>query len=542
MTREQSDVAIVEGLPTIQDLSDSLLAHHISAAKWAVHDGKVIYSRPAAIDWPKELEPIRRSNLNHLRYKDAYDVLDTSIGNERIVRFVAKEATQEIQRVEVKLVSGQIVRYFVERERNNLFSNSSLRFEFTSSHYSLDLKQSIRGFFENHQFVYGSIIPEGSLWRGAFSLKERTVPVQFIANLNGETPMFHVKNGEELIGFNRFEMKGDSMIFGSDYFDSYFILSSNTDTTLNGRWVNAKRDTPVSLNVRAVKNIPYRFAVHEAPTTLLHHQYSAVFYDGKGSPEDSTILKLNQLGHYVSGSFLTETGDYRFLEGVVRKDSLLLSTMDGTHVYYFEAQIKPGALEGQFFAGPSYSQTWRATEEPSAKLADPSTITTLNDSVPFSFSFPDPEGNIVSLSDERFANKPIAVSIMGTWCSNCLDEAVFLKQAYESFHPQGLEIVSLDFELTHDTARALENIKRHRESIGLKYPVLLAGLSTSKLKAQEALSALEEIHSFPTMVILNRKHEVVRIHTGFSGPATGIEVYDEFRAEYFELFKQLVKE
>lgn len=542
ISEEPSDVAIVDALPTVEVLSDSLTAHHISAAKWAVHDGAVVYSRPAEIDWLKELEPIRRSSVNHLRYKDAYEVLDTTIGSERVVRFVAKESTQEIQRVEVKLISGHIVYYLVERERKNLFSNSSIRFEFTSGHYSLELKQSIRGFFENQQFVYGAIIPNGDLWRGTFSLNERVVPVQFIANLKGVKPSFFVKNGEELIGFNRYESKGDSMVFGSDYFDSYFILSVNSDTTMIGRWVNAKRDTPVSLNVAAVKNIPYRFRVGYMPTTQLQEQYSAVFFDHQGHPADSTVLKLNQRGHYVSGSFLTETGDYRFLEGVIRNDSLLLSTMDGTHIYYFEASIKSGVLEGRFFAGPSYSQSWRAVAESHAELTDPSTITTLIDSVPFSFSFPDTDGNLISISDERFLNKPIVVSIMGTWCSNCLDEAMFLKEAYDAFHDQGLEMVSLDFELTHDTARALENIKRHCESIGVTYPVLLAGLSTSKSKAQEALAALDEVHSFPTMVILNRKHEVVRIHTGFSGPATGMDVYDDFRLEYFELFRKLIQE
>ena len=41
------------------------------------------------------------------------------------------------------------------------------------------------------------------------------------------------------------------------------------------------------------------------------------------------------------------------------------------------------------------------------------------------------------------------------------------------------------------------------------------------------------------MILLNKEKKVVKIHTGFSGPATG-EEYDKF-IEWFEKMTELIK-
>jgi hypothetical protein len=43
------------------------------------------------------------------------------------------------------------------------------------------------------------------------------------------------------------------------------------------------------------------------------------------------------------------------------------------------------------------------------------------------------------------------------------------------------------------------------------------------------------------MIVLNKDHNVVKVHTGFSGPATGPLYYKAFRMEYLALFDELVK-
>ena len=137
-------------------------------------------------------------------------------------------------------------------------------------------------------------------------------------------------------------------------------------------------------------------------------------------------------------------------------------------------------------------------------------------------------------------NKVTLVSVMGTWCSNCLDETLFLKKVRSRYGAEDLQIVALDFELVRDSAVAKRNIQRQVENLEIPYPVLLASLSTNKAKASSLLLALNGVFSYPTLVVMDRQHNVVKIHTGFSGPATGRERYLAFEKEYFDLLDELV--
>ena len=88
---------------------------------------------------------------------------------------------------------------------------------------------------------------------------------------------------------------------------------------------------------------------------------------------------------------------------------------------------------------------------------------------PFRFSFPDLSGKIVSNTDDRFRGKVVIVSISGSWCPNCHDEAPFLVELYRKYHGQGLEVVSLSFEEAgaaeeSDPAARLQQALRHRDT------------------------------------------------------------------------------
>lgn len=537
------DTPLIDNLPGIEQLADSLNRTGAHAVKWAIHNEQVVYSSPDSMDWKKEFQAFINNNVNYLRYRDAYTVSDTTIGSERTVRFEAKSSSQEIRLLEIRLRKNRITHVVMEKDRKNLFSSTHQRFEFSETHYQLELEQTIKGLLASRQYAYGTIVNQGELWRGTFDLGDCMMPIQFILDTKAEAmSTLYVKNGEELIGFNQISTDGDSLIFGSDYFNSRFKFRFTSDSSLAGVWINAKREHEKSLQFTAQRGVPYRFPVDSIPNVNLTGIHAAVFYDAAGGVDDSTLLQLDQRKHQVTGSFLTETGDYRYLDGVVRNDSLFLSSMDGTHAYYFEAAIKDGKLDGSFRSGKHWKQPWVAYQYENFELRDPESITTLNAGAAFDFSFPNEKGKTVSLSDPAFENKPIVVSIMGTWCSNCLDESVFLKELYESYHSRGLEVIALDFELVNDTARAIQNIDRYKQSLGIDYPVLLASLGATKTKAAEALPSLNGVFSYPTMIVLDRDHKVVKIHTGFSGPATGLKYYDRFRLQYLQLIDSVVQE
>ena len=52
---------------------------------------------------------------------------------------------------------------------------------------------------------------------------------------------------------------------------------------------------------------------------------------------------------------------------------------------------------------------------------------------------------------------------------------------------------------------------------------------------------LRQFYGFPTTILVDRKGQVRKIHTGFSGPATG-EHYTQFVAEFKRNLEQLLAE
>jgi len=55
------------------------------------------------------------------------------------------------------------------------------------------------------------------------------------------------------------------------------------------------------------------------------------------------------------------------------------------------------------------------------------------------------------------------------------------------------------------------------------------------------LPQLNGIASFPTTIFIDKKGNVRKVHSGFSGPATG-KFYEEFKTEFNALIDELVAE
>jgi len=225
----------------------------------------------------------------------------------------------------------------------------------------------------------------------------------------------------------------------------------------------------------------------------------------------------------------------------VQANKIYLSTFDGAHAYLFEAKIQPdSSLLGSFRSGKHFRTLWRAERADSPALRKPDEIAYLKEGYEsIRFSFPNPEGEMVSLSDERYQDKVVIVQLMGTWCPNCRDETVFLKNYLENHPSQDLEVIALAFERYQEQSKARQAIQTYKEEMGIDYEVLLAG-TASKEAASEALPMLSEVASFPTMIIIGRSGEVRRIHSGFAGPATSR--YADFKKEFSTFIEQLLRQ
>ena len=347
-----------------------------------------------------------------------------------------------------------------------------------------------------------------------------------------------VTNAGERINVQEITYEGDSVFIKMPVFGSEFKGRINGEK-ISGEYFNYNKGKVLPIPFEAEFGINQRFEISDEKATDFSGKWKVNFGEEEnGSP---AIGIFEQDGNQITGTFQTETGDYRYLEGVVNGNSMQLSCFDGAHVFLFTAELSDSALNGWFYSGNTYKEKWSAVKSDDAELADMKTLTYLNPGYDkLSFAFPNEKGDTISLTDEKYKGKVVIVQIFGTWCPNCMDETRFLAEMYEKYNAAGLEIIGLDFEVKPDFDYFKQRIERYRNDLNVSWELVLAGTSNKK-KAAEALPMLNKIISYPTAIYIDRNGEIREIHTGFSGPGTG-EAYDQYKKETEELLEKLLQE
>jgi len=237
--------------------------------------------------------------------------------------------------------------------------------------------------------------------------------------------------------------------------------------------------------------------------------------------ESAWRLMVRQSGVDVSAVVLRVDGDTGTLTGRYRNGTFVLSHFSGARPSVFELRLD---ADGRLHVVQNRKSTYVAVREDRARAeslpqpSDPTRFTTMKDPTePLRFSFPDLDGRTVTNADARFRGKVVLVSITGSWCPNCHDEAPFLAELYRTYHARGLEIVGFAFE----EADQLKNPARLRAFIDhyrLEYPFVLAG---EPEQLAEKLPQLASLNSFPTTILIGRDGLVRGAHAGFAGKASG---------------------
>lgn len=243
-----------------------------------------------------------------------------------------------------------------------------------------------------------------------------------------------------------------------------------------------------------------------------------VVFDYDGDPYEA-IGEFKQDGNDLSGTFLTETGDFRYLDGNAFGDKMRLSVFDGSHAFLFSGSMDQDTIYGEFRSGKHYKTNWYGVKDESFSLKDPNQMTKSDHSKAIDFSFPDTKGNTVKLTDTAYEGKVKLVSIMGTWCPNCKDETAYLKTLKQNPKYKDVEIISIAFERYRDQSKALAVLDNYKEIMSFDWPLLLGGYADKK-ETGETFDFLDKIYSYPTLLFIDGDNKVQHIHTGFSGPAT----------------------
>lgn len=387
--------------------------------------------------------------------------------------------------------------------------------------------------------------PKQGIWRGSLLLnpeKALELPFNFELKLVYQKVQLIVHNADERIVVEETFLTKDSLNFKMPVFDTEFKTKLSGDTLLTGLWINHTKKENNTIAFKAQFGKTYRFLFPiEKPSDFFDGKWETTFSPATtDSSKAIGIFKRRAGSTVVEGTFLTETGDYRYLEGSEFNGKLYLSCFDGSHAFLFTAEHNGTAIaKGDFYSGATWHESWIARRNEQFELRDAEKLTYLKDpDAIITFSFNNTNNQTVSLSDAKFKDKVIIIQIMGSWCPNCMDETAYLAKLYKQYHKKGLEIIGLAYERTADPVKASNNIQRLKARFGVEYEVLITGL-TGKDKASESLPFLNGIMAFPTTLILNKDHKVVSIYTGFNGPATG-KAYENYVFKTEHLLNELL--
>ncbi len=379
------------------------------------------------------------------------------------------------------------------------------------------------------------------IWRATLKYDEATLPFNFVVTEDSAGGYdIIVMNARERLLLDEVFIERDSVNIPLHIFDAT-IRTVRRGDSLVGVFVK-HYDAANTVPFVAVHGQDFRFKGAKADSRVrdFSGKYRVEFYN----PQDTThaIGVFLQKDDSVTGTFLTATGDYRYLQGNVINDTMHLSAFDGNHAYLFKAAFSSNdKLEGVFYSGKQSRKSWTGIKDDAAALPDAESMTFLKPGYDrITFSFPDPDGKPVSPEDSKYKNKVLLLQVFGTWCPNCMDETRFLTSWYNENRHRGVEIIGLAYERRDDFKYASERVKRMITKLNVPYDFVIAG-TNDKLKASESLPMLNRIVSFPTTIFIGRDGAVKKIHTGFSGPGTGV-YYEEFIRDFNATMDELLEQ
>jgi peroxiredoxin len=391
--------------------------------------------------------------------------------------------------------------------------------------------------------IYGQK-PTPEIWRAALHRADSNdIVFNFsLERVKGRIIMY-VINGAERMRVDSIRFRDDSVFIKMPVFESSFKAKADKGGW-EGVWNRGTTSKDIELPFTAKRNVP-RFALTNGIARYNVTGRWAVSFANDKSKEEGSVGEFVQKGNKLYGTFVTPSGDYRYQEGVVTGNKMMLSGFDGGHAFLFTADIKDNKTiaNGMYYSGMTYKEGFTAIRDPKAKVNTSSVSMYLRPGEErLNFHFPDLDGKDVSINDARFKNKVVVIQILGSWCPNCMDETAFLSDYYKKNKQRGVEMVALAYEYSTDYNRSVKSLRKFQRRFDMQYPILVTGVAVNDtLRTEKTLPQVTKIKVFPSTIFIDKKGKVRKFDTGFFGPGTG-EHYEEFKKEFYKTMEEMIKE
>lgn len=383
---------------------------------------------------------------------------------------------------------------------------------------------------------------KAGIWRGEFRANETKIPFNFeITSVKSQTAKVALLNGTRRDDFTIQLQNKDSIIIKLDIYDAVLLAKIDADNKLSGVYRSLTATSNIDLPFTAEAGKSYRFVKQDktvASKTNLNGKWRFQF----DSKDADRIAIIEQNGNKLTGIIMSITGDSRALEGNIQADSFYLSGFTGSRPNYIRGKIhNEKEITGAIGLDASRAQKFTALKEETAELPDPYALTYLKPGFEkLDFTLPDLDGNLVSLSDDKYKGKVVIVEILGSWCPNCMDQTKFLAPWYSKNKQRDVAVIGIGFERKDDLEFAKRTLGRLKTAYNIEYDLLFGGIADKKVAA-EKLPALNQVLAFPTKIIIDRKGKVRKIYTGFTSETTG-KYYEDYVAKFNKLVDELLAE
>lgn len=373
-------------------------------------------------------------------------------------------------------------------------------------------------------------------WNAIVQVEDVPVPFRFDVSTHGTAAIGYFYDGERHIASNPGTYENGKLHLHFDLYNADLDLTLEGDT-LRGNYVRHLAKEDVTRPVTATRYV--KLSRNGAGTESIDGNWQLRPVDPKDKADWKMVVQ--QKGPAVYAAILRLDGDTGALTGTFQDSKLSISHFSGARPALLEGGLQPdGTLALTLDRHLKLKGVREGTEQ--ARTLSPAfdalhATTLKNPLESFRFSGPDPDGKTISSTDPQFHGKVLLLSIGGTWCPNCMDEAPFLVELYRKYHAQGLDILGLNFE-SGDADFDRARVKTFIAKYNIPYPVIVDGTTD---KPEDKLSQLVNFGAYPTTIFVGRDGLVHAIHDGFASVATGAE-HTRLKEETDRTIEDLLKQ
>jgi len=160
-----------------------------------------------------------------------------------------------------------------------------------------------------------------------------------IAALNNKAPIT-IFNGKEVYQLSVKKRIGDTIVYQFPAQDAEWRVAFEKDfSEARGWWINYNKKVPVRYPIHLYMTLSEMLVKPDSIFPELFGRWKVLFEPGTPHEEVLVGVFQQEMNGRIFGSFLSETGDYRYLHGFAANGKLHLQTYTGYWAFVVEADL-----------------------------------------------------------------------------------------------------------------------------------------------------------------------------------------------------------